>query len=355
VDISEAIAEAVDAALPVPAEEVTEEAEAKKEPVAKSEEGEAPVAEAELEVEAEPEKEAEPAPDLPEGFVAVPTVSDKLATDFTIYDEEGELEIPALIVEYKANGKVRKDRLDQVVKLAQWGVYNEDRAKYTQAVEQKIVATEQELSSYASLLEEREKQIERLLNDDDFFYNVKEAYENESSPARRAERAEQELQSIKIETAVAQIADSGERFYQAEVGPAIGMIVNAFPTVTESEVSAQLARSISPYLVTAPNGEPYIPESRYQAVRDVIVKQLAVWANMVHVSRNAPVTAREKQAQAQVDRARVEAQKAKRSVGRATQPVGRVAKDTSAPKQSKPSTIDEALDSAINSVLSSIR
>jgi hypothetical protein len=355
VDISEAIAEALDAALPAPAEEVTEEAEVEVKPEEGVEDVEAPAAEDQAEVAEEPEAEPEPLPELPEGFVAVPTVSDKLATEFTLYDEEGELEVPALTIEYKANGKVRRDRLDQVVKLAQWGVYNEDRARHTQEIEQRAVQIEQELSQYASLVEQREKQIERLLQDDDFFYSVREAYERESSPDRRAERAEQELQRFQTESEISNIAASGEVFYSNEVEPAVGMIVEAFPTLTKEEVEFQLARGIGPYLAVAPNGEPYVPKERYQEVRNLIVEQLASWANMVHTSRAAPVTAMQNKAREQEEKARIEAQRAKRTVGRATQPVGRAAKDGSQPKQKSLVTIDDALDSAINSVLSSIR
>ncbi len=354
-DISEAIAEAVDAALPAPAEEVTEEAEVEVRPEAGADEVEPAATEEKAEATDEPEVEPEPLPELPEGFVAVPTVSGGLATEFTLYDEEGELEVPALTIEYKANGKVRRDRLDQVVKLAQWGVYNEDRARHTQQVEERAVQVESELAQYASLVEEREKQIERLLQDDDFFYSVREAYERESSPDRRAERAEEELQRFQTESQVNSIAASGEVFYSNEVEPAVGMIVEAFPTLTKEEVEFQLARGIGPYLAVAPNGQPYVPKERYQEVRNLIVEQLAGWANMVHTSRAAPVTAMQKKAREQEERARIEAQRAKRDVGRATQPVGRAAKDGSQPKQKSPVTIDDALDSAINSVLSSIR
>ncbi len=82
--------------------------------------------------------EATDAPVLPEGYVAVPVVADQLATEFVLRDAEGEVEIPALIVEYKANGKVRQDRLDQVVKLAQFGVYNEAREQQFKQAESRL-------------------------------------------------------------------------------------------------------------------------------------------------------------------------------------------------------------------------
>ena len=56
--------------------------------------------------------DADPAPvEMPEGYVAVATVTDALATEFTLRDAEGEVEVPDLMVEYKANGKVRQGPL----------------------------------------------------------------------------------------------------------------------------------------------------------------------------------------------------------------------------------------------------
>lgn len=157
----------------------------------------------------------EPADDpaLPDGYVAVPVVEDQLATEFVLRDAEGEVEIPALIVEYKANGKVRKDRLDQVVKLAQFGVYNEAREQQYKQVEQQAEALQTEREEYAQLLSEREAQLERLLQDEDFFLSVRDAYQAENSPEKRAERAEREVERVRVEAQMTQIQQHGQQFY----------------------------------------------------------------------------------------------------------------------------------------------
>jgi len=62
------------------------------------------------------------------------------------------------------------------------------------------------------------------------------------------------------------------------------------------------------------------------------------------------------EAQQAAVKAQVEAQKAKRALGQATKPVGRAAtQQQGKPKAGKPKTLDDALDSAMDEILSSIR
>lgn len=350
-DIREAMSEAVSAALPAP--EPVAPVEETPEPVA-GEEAESPEDSALVaEEEAAPDTEdAAPAADveLPDGFVAVPTVTEGLATDFVLRDEHGEVEVPALIVEYKANGKVRQDRLDQVVKLAQWGVYSQDR-------EQRLKAeTQQQVEQMEQLLVEREQQMERLLNDEAYREAVYEAYLNENSPERRAERAEQQVTNLRIAQELQTISQTGEQFYVSEVGPAIQLIADVLPTVPVEELEAKLEMAMKAHVEVAPNGQPYVPPSRYEAIRKYIVEDLAIWAQAAHSRRSKPVTAEKQKANAELERAQVEAQKAKRMVGQKLKPVGQAGATPDRPKASaKPSTVDDAVNSALSSVLSSIR
>ena len=288
------------------------------------------------------------APSLPDGYVAVPTVAEGLATDFRLMDAEGEVEIPALIVEYKANGKVRQDRLDQVVKLAQWGVYNQDQA---QRMQQETVA---QIEQAQQLLMEREAQMERLLTDEDFREAVQEAYLAEHTPEKRAERAEQRIESLQIQHQLEQISTSGEQFYQQEVVPALQMIQQALPTLSGEELEARLEMAMKAHAEVAPNGVPYISPSRYDAIRQYIVEDLALWAQAAHVRRAQPAQAA--QANAELERAQVEAQKAKRMVGQKLKPVGQPGVTPDRPAKPKPITsVDDAVESALSSVLSSLR
>lgn len=364
-DIQQALTEAVEAAMPAVAPAPAAEPEPQSpadvtdatEHVAN--ETDAPDTPAD-EAEAPDTDEASETPDdlpvLPDGYVAVPVVSDKLATEFTLKDAEGEVEIPALIVEYKANGKVRQDRLDQVVKLAQFGVYNEAREQQIKQTEQQALALQQEREQLAKLVEEREAQLERILSDEDFFLTVRDAYQQENSPERRAERAERQIQDLKIQSQMAEISRQGQVFYDGEIKPAIQLIANALPSIAPDELEERMAYAMQLHTKVGPNGQPYLPASQFEAARQYIVNDLALWAQMTHARRNETATSPAlEQAQAVAAKAQVEAQKAKRAVGQATKPVGRAGNTPAKPKVAKAATIDDALDSAMSEILSSFR
>lgn len=294
-------------------------------------------------------------PALPEGFVAVPVISEGLATEFALYDKDGEVEVPELIVEYKANGKVRKDRLDQVVKLAQWGVYNEERDKKAQALEQEYQQTLAVRQQLEQLVSEREAQMERLLQDDDYLDAVRDAYSMENSPERRAERAEREKENLRISYQMQQIQSTGEQFYMGEVAPAVQMITDALPNVTPAELESRLQMVMQAHAEIAPNGQPFVPPSRYDAIRQYIVDDLALWAQMVNAKRSQPGGSEKEAVKAELERARIEAQKAKNLVGKATKPTGQIGKPSSGSQKAKPiASLDDAVDSALQSVLSSL-
>jgi hypothetical protein len=296
-------------------------------------------------------EEATDAPAFPEGYVAVPVVEDQLATEFVLRDAEGEVEIPALVVEYKANGKVRQDRLDQVVKLAQFGVYNEAR-------EQQYKVAESRLQELEDTVTQREEQLERMLRDEDFFLAVRDAYDTENTPERRAERAEQMAEHVRLEAYMQPIVQQGAAFYEREVMPAIDLIAQTFPAVSPEDLSARMAYAMQLHVEEAPNGAAYIPASQYDAVRQYIVEDLAFWAQNQQARRSATATAPAQQAalKQELAKAQVSAQKAKRAVGQATKPVGRPASNTPAKsKAAKAVTIDDALDSAMSEIMASIR
>ena len=352
-DISAVIKEAAAAAIPAPVEETQDTGNAEEASETPAEE-EAPAEESSDVGDddgADHASEAD-AVTLPDGYVAVPSVTDALAAEFTLKDAEGEVEVPNLMVEYKANGKVRQDRLDQVVKLAQWGVYNQEREERVKAAESAVAERDQ----LAQLIQEREAQIERLLTDSDFLYSVQEAYQNENSPERRAERAEQRVHDMRVSQQMDSIGQQGMQFMQREIEPAIDMIVAALPTVTPEEVANRIAMVMQAHAQQAPNGAMYVPASRYDAIRQYIVDDLAIWAQTQHDRRKAPAatSAGQQKAERELERARVEAQKAKRMVGQTTRPVGQAGKDFAKPRATKPSSVDDAVASALDSVLAGI-
>lgn len=295
-------------------------------------------------------------PALPDGYVAVPVVTDKLATDFVLRDAEGEVEVPDLIVEYPANGKIRKDRFDKVVKLAQFGVYNEEREQKIKDVEQNAQQVYAEREQLSKLLEEREAQLERLLTDDEFLLQARDEYERQNSPEARAQRAEQEAQTLRVERQYAPILQQNEQFNEAEIIPALNTIVQALPSVTVEELEERLQYVAIANAEAAPTGQRYIPPSRFDAIRKYILEDLAVWAQMQHARRTeanrpSPLIAT---ARAEADKARIEAQKAKRLVGQATKPIGSVNGKVQPKKAKTPANVEEAQAFAEREVLAAM-
>ena len=334
--------------LTAPVEEVEEEVE-EQEPVESQTDDDAP--------DEEEQEESDDDVTLPEGYVAVPTVSDKLATEFVLRDAEGEVEVPDLIVEYKANGKVRRDRLDKVVKLAQFGVYNEERDRKAQDTERVLQTAQQEREQMLSQMQEYEREMERLLTDDDYFLSSRDRFAEQNSPEQRAARAEREMQDLRVQTQMQSISARGEQFYQEEVAPALTMISQALPTITPDELEDRMAYAMSLHAATAPHGQKYLPASQYDKLRSYLVQDLVVWAQMQHAARSedAPASQKSATAQSKLARAQAEAQKAKRVIGQATRPMGRAGNGQFKSGKSKPiNNVDDALASATESVLSSI-
>ena len=310
----------------------------------------------EPEEEAEEAEEEKPESNLPEGYVDVSVLSEQdLATVFKVLDSEGEIEIPNLEIEYKANGQIRKDRLDQVVKLAQWGVYNEDKDRQAKEAVQLSQQAQRERDEYVKLLDERERQIEKLLVDDDYLYRVRERYEQENSPESRAQRAEERYKQLQSEQQLRYIEQRGTQFYQSEVEPAIQTIADALPNVTADELAERMVMSLQPHLRQGPNGAQYIPEESYDAVRNYIVDDLVFWAQMQDSRRSGAATksTEVEEAQRQLEDARVQAQKAKRAVGKKTRPVGK-AQAGKTTKSQPINNVDDAVNSALDSVLAGI-
>jgi hypothetical protein len=371
-DVTSAVADAVSASLAVPVEQkkaaraaaaVTPEAtdleeEPEQEAPAPAEPGDADADASDTEA-----SETQDAPtdvELPEGYVAPKSISDKMATEFVISDADGEIEVPDVIIEYKANGKLRKDRIDQVVKLAQWGAYNQDKVA---EIERVAVTASEERDQLVQMLEEREAQLERLLTDDEYMMNVREVYERENSPEKRVTRAEQEVQNVRVQAQMERIASQGSQFYRDEVVPALAMIQEALPTVEMGEMEERIAYAMTLHAEQAPNGGKYLPPSQFAKLRQYLVQDLVFWAQMQHAMRTegkeappAVKSAAPAKANPDVTRAQAEAQKAKQALARASRPMGRGTdgKFREAPKAKPINTVDDAMGAALSAVMANI-
>lgn len=322
----------------------TEGAEAEAEP---SEESDETAEESE-----DTEGEAEEAPDevaLPEGMVAIKTIDDKLVTEFVVKDGEGdEVEPPALMIEYKANGKMRKDRLDQVVKLAQFGVYNQEREQSLLAQQDEMT---KEVESMSEQLSVREDQLRQLLEDEEAYIRVRERYLQENAPEKRVQRAESEVKELRQKQVEERRVAQAEQFYTGTVIPSLEQIAADFPEVELEEVSAQFSAALVPVMK---NGA--VPVEMYPQIEQYIETVLREWAEQKHTARVTRYQGEKAKAEKEAEAAKVAAAKAKRSAASAVRPA--VRSGAQAAKATKPKTsasIEDAEEDALNTVLASLR
>jgi hypothetical protein len=364
-DVQSALDEAVAMSLPGDDAPVQEIVDAPVAPEPELDDAASAVAAAEAAgKDADPEdasEEESDAPVVPEGYVA-PEIIGELATSFVLYDAEGEVEVPNLMVKYQANGKERNDRLDQVVKMAQWGVYNQERDQKAKQVEIENKTLAEEREALQAVLQEREEQLERILQDEDFLFAVREAYEQENSPERRAERAEERVRDAEVRAQLAPIAQEGQRFYASEVAPALQRIAQVLPTIRAEELDQRMALAMQAHAEIGPHGQPIVTPAKYDALRQYIVEDLAVWAKAMHEYRTEGRVGKptvQASPKAQPDpaliKAQREAQQAKNTLAKAIKPSGTPpTKERRAPSNAPAATVDEALESAMASVLSGI-
>ena len=121
---------------------------------------------------------------LPEGMVKVPTIAGE-NLPFKVHDAEGELEVPALKIQYTANGKERMDDIPQLVKMAQWGAYNQEKeARFQQATTQSA-AVVQENTRLQQTIDQQNAEREWLLSKDENYLAAREKYEAMNTPEAR--------------------------------------------------------------------------------------------------------------------------------------------------------------------------
>lgn len=285
-------------------------------------------------------------PEVPAGFVKVPPVTEGLAAEFVVRDAEGEMEIPALTIEYKANGKVRKDRLDQVVKMAQLGVYNHER-------EQRYTAKEQEAAQRQQALQERielrEQQLENLLMDPDLYEEASAKFAKSNSPEQREARLRSQVQEKEQELRRQQVAVQAQQFTHGELLPALDTIAEALPEVSAEELYQRTAMFMMPMMQ---NG--MVPPSRYGDIRHFIIEELTEWAKQTHHSRKSRFDKVSKESSKKVEKAQVDAQHAKSAVSKGMKPAGRATVKPVAKPNANPATLQEAEESAIAEVMASI-
>lgn len=312
-----------------------------------------------------PTSESPEAVSLPDGFVAVPAVKDReLATSFKVMDAEGELDVPDLTIEFQANGKTRKEPLDKVVRLAERGVYNEEREQAVLAARQETQSIAQQNAQLRSELQRAQIEREALLASDDAYLNARAKYESENTPEARLQKfTQQQAQEQRAQTYSMAINQSNE-YFQHNVLPAVTTIAEKLGTVSADEIGARLVLLTNHLRVPSLDGDSFIPPIAHQSVGQIILRDIVPWATSLHEERDASTKTqrdaaeREKQASArEQERLRIESQKAKNLTGRQTRPAGRANTSTNtreAPPPKPIKTVEDAEAAALSETLAAM-
>ncbi len=267
----------------------------------------------------------ENAPAIPEGYVATPVLPEDKARGFTVSDAEGEILPPDLTWKITANGKELTLSTDKLVSYASMGKYNHDLQVGAQQAEQRAQQVEQAHRQALATMQERDNQIEALLSDPDYLYRAQQAFAQHNTPEARAERQRQEIaqqqEQLHLERATMQAHD----FIDRTATPALDMILQAYPTLTQDEVAAKFFLAAEPY---RRNGV-LMPEG-FTALKQWIVRDLEPYARQKHehlMSERSQTTKAADDAKAEaakkVQAAQVAAQKARGQASRGTRTAGR--------------------------------
>lgn len=261
------------------------------------------------------------------------------APAFTVFGEDGKTTIvpPKMVVEFKANGKVRQEPLDRVVQFAQFGVYNHEREQNIARAQEEM--TEEVQGVYAEL-DQREAAIERLLTDQDYFDAVQAKYLQEKSPEREASRAKAEAQQLRSQMQQTASAEQGQKFFAEVVFPTIEAIMRENPELDDpEEVAARLALMLEPM---RENGK--IPLKRHREIEAILASDLRDWAKATN-DRRAQRTAK----------AQVHEQRAKNALGAVAAPTSIGAAPAPARERTGPVTIEQVDQDIMQETIRSMR
>jgi hypothetical protein len=312
---------------------------------------------------AETPKEGEAAPEK-DGEVVPFQAADpsKLVTHFTLKDAKGELAIPeGLTIEFKANGKMRAEPLDRVVKFAEMGVYNHEREQRTQQVARENEEIQHNRAQVQERLDTREAQLERLLSDEQFRERALQEYQNQQTPEAKAARLDAERAEFQVEQERVAIRKIGEPYYEKEVVPSLEMLAERVPNVSREELIGKL-KGFTDRLIDRRTG--LIHPQNHQAINQHFLTDIIPWATQLDEYRafeRGTKSGKQQQVEsakdttastAEKEALQVRAQKARRAASANLRPPGRVG-TPNAPKSTltAKSTHQQRMDDVISSTL----
>lgn len=267
-----------------------------------------------------PEVVPETGTDVPkEGTEAapVPDSTPKPITTFKVMDAEGELEIPDLTLEFKANGEMRSFKLDKVVRLAQSGFYNETIIKERDAARTDLGALHAKVSERDEVVTLRDSQIERLLTDRDYLAAAQEALENFNHPEARAQRAEAEVKAVRQKDAQVKQDKEIVEFVSSRIMPTYDGLLQDNSHVTPEELWGRFSMLTAPLQVRG-----VIPPERRAQVEKILKEDIGPW--VAHLQEHRSGQAKEVAAKTDtaVRKAQEQTTLAKRTLAKAVKPAG---------------------------------
>lgn len=283
----------------------------------------------------EPEAPAEePAPETPKR---------ELVTEFKAFDTQGELDAHSVAdveVEFEANGKVRREPIDKVVRLAKMGFYNEER-------EQQVVQTRQENAQLKTEYERSLGYVKQIATDlesmyadesDALYVQARDAWRQKNTPEAQLQRERDrnnQLMSQQREREEAQQVTA----FSGQLASSISGLQSQYSEVTTDEVLGRLNR-MSLHLYR--NGR--VPPEHFAAYEQVVKDELTPWVQQLHDSRSEGKAAQQREATKREKVARTEAHLAKRQLTRAIPGANSTPSSVGASEPQKPLTFQKASD-----------
>ena len=262
------------------------------------------------------------------------------ATQFAVYQGDEELEIPDLQIKFKAAGEERDLPLDRVVKLAQQGFYNEQRAEEMRAYREEkpqIEAFITDLQQQNQMLVEGWRRV--LSGDEEYLAQQQQEFLQAQSPEARAARLEQELARERGQTREVQFERQAAQFVQGTLVPALQQLEVEHKEVSFEEIVGRFNLLTAPLMVRG-----QIPPTRFAEVQRLVDSELRPWVDAQNEKRtSAKQQATQTTQQATAQSAALKRQVARTVMPQGTQPTGR---EQAPPKQYK--TAADILDDLPN-------
>lgn len=289
-----------------------------------------PAPAAEVEAEAAKKAEAKQKARQPIGEVA-------------IYDAEGnEVEFPEVMVTYKANDRtLEKVPLDKVIRMAQFGAYNEQRERESVSSRQEAEAARARIADLESANSQYEQYMSRLMQDEGFRVAAITQFQQLNTPEARLAAKDQEIQQIRQDQQQKEAQATAQGYVQREVAPRINALLAQLPQDDEVLITAFQGKTA--YLTDHLKVNGQIPPQRLPEVVRLIDTVLGPWVESVTQGRKTADSKALESAKREVEAAKIALTLEKKKQQRAMMPQGRAGPLREAPKPlPEPKSAEEA-------------